>query len=201
MDTSFIQPALSGFETKSHDRFQSPSPSASWILSLKETAAQWGRISSYVPSRIERHFSDKDTDYVFAQKRKSSRLTEKLSHIRKAIADSRWLLDLDHDWDEQGAEPYSAATRKRASEFLWKHAVWMVRKWGIVMPAPKLLPGPNGSIDIHWDTPRFEMLINVPKDYQDKASFYADDRGSLCIKGTLDVSKYNRGLLTWFSNL
>jgi hypothetical protein len=39
-----------------------------------------------------------------------------------------------------------------------------------------ILPGPYGSIDLHWRTPKRELLINVPDDAEGPASYYGDDR-------------------------
>jgi hypothetical protein len=62
---------------------------------------------------------------------------------------------------------------------------------------PDIAPGPDGSIDLHWDYPAYEMLINIPRDESSMAGFYGDDRGRISIKGKFDPSQVNEGLLLW----
>lgn len=45
----------------------------------------------------------------------------------------------------------------------------------------KTLPCLDGSVDVHWKTPGFELLVNVKPD--GSVSFYGDDYGSQQIKG------------------
>jgi hypothetical protein len=66
---------------------------------------------------------------------------------------------------------------------------------GRELPAPAILPGPNGSIDLHWKTPRFELLVNVPREEANPATFYGDDYGSLCIRGNLNTTEEFVGFL------
>ncbi len=42
---------------------------------------------------------------------------------------------------------------------------------GSILDAPNILPGPDNSIDLHWDYPKYEILINIPADPMAEASF------------------------------
>ena len=106
----------------------------------------------------------------------------------------------DLDVDDHGEAGYSEETWNRAVEFLTKNAKWLWDSFGRVIDAPRILPGPDGSIDIHWDHPSFEILINIPADPGAKAGFYGDDRGEIAIKGSIDPSRFNHhGLLLWMA--
>ena len=125
-------------------------------------------------------------------------LSPELGHVREAIESSRTILDLEPD-DDQGEAGYSEETWNRAVEFVTKNAQWLWDSFGFVIDAPQILPGPDGSIDIHWDRPSFEMLINIPADPRAQAGFYGDDRGEIAIKGSMDPSRFNQGLLLWLA--
>ncbi|MCH8967458.1 MAG: hypothetical protein IID43_07240 [Planctomycetes bacterium] len=119
------------------------------------------------------------------------------SHIRNEIERSREILELKDDFDDEGSPGYSEQVWKRAVEFLANHARWLWETYERVINAPSILPGPDGSIDIHWDDPSYEILINFPADPHAMAGFYGDDRGEISIKGKFDPSTFNHGLLLW----
>jgi len=65
------------------------------------------------------------------------------------------------------------------------------------LPSPKIQPGPEASIDLHWKMERFELLVNIPNDPSKPATFYGDDYGDLCIRGNLNPSAPIPGLVVW----
>jgi hypothetical protein len=68
---------------------------------------------------------------------------------------------------------------------------------GRELPVPKILPGPNASIDLHWKLPGFELLVNIPSDAAQPATFYGDDYRNSCIRGNLNPAEEVRGLVVW----
>lgn len=121
------------------------------------------------------------------------------SHLREAIDRSRSLLALESDWDDDGAQPITQAVWQRAVSFLERHARRVLEDSGKVIAVPKIAPVSDGSIDLHWSSPGYEMLINIPADPDTPADFYGDDRGRLHIKGTFDTTTLNMGLLQWLT--
>ena len=124
-------------------------------------------------------------------------LPAELGHIEEAIRGARWILEIQPDEDSGVTERYSEATLDRAGEFLRRHALWLWNNHHVIIDAPRLEPGPNGSIDIHWKTRRYELLVNIRRDPSAPAGFYGDDYGSIAVEGTLDPSASNRGVLMW----
>lgn len=118
--------------------------------------------------------------------------------IDEAIEESREILDVPDDWDGEGTPAYSRATWERATSFVTHYAQRLWVEHGIRIPAPKILPGPDGSIDVHWEQESFELLVNVPAESTQRAEFYGDDYGTIYIKGSLDPAALNRGLIEWF---
>jgi len=125
--------------------------------------------------------------------------TSELEPISNAIAESRALLDLDDDWDEQGSPRYSEQTWKRATKFLSKHALWFWTKFRIRIPAPRIAPGPHGSIDIYWKNDSAELLVNVPVDKNQPLTCYGDNKNGFKMSGTLKDSDYKQGLWLWLN--
>jgi len=123
-----------------------------------------------------------------------------LQHIREAIESSRFIYSLEAGLDGEGTEAYEKATWERATEFLSNLARWIFEKHDIIIDAPDIGPGPDGSIDLHWKTERYELLVNVPKDPASEASFYGDDYGKSTIKGTFKLSAFNTGLMMWLTS-
>ena len=107
-------------------------------------------------------------------------LPPELSHVRNAIENSRSLLALGDDWDEEGSPLIKKETWQLAAHVLYVHAKHML-SLGCIIDAPDLTPGPAGGIDLHWDTPAYEMLINVPADVAIEGGFYFD-RGLISLK-------------------
>jgi hypothetical protein len=125
---------------------------------------------------------------------------EAVSNLRTTINASRWILDLEEDWDEQGSLGYSELIWGRATDFLVLIAEVAVDLYGRELPMPEILPGPDQSIDLHWKSEGFELLVNIPDDHEKAASFYGDNYGELSIKGTFKPEKPNRGLVAWLVN-
>jgi hypothetical protein len=122
-----------------------------------------------------------------------------LKGIGDAILQSRAMLDLQDNWDEDGAARIGEETWRRAATFLVRQARWAWDSYQRVIDTPDITPGPDGSIDLHWDRPSYEMLINIPVGPKTKAGFYGDDRGGTLVKGTLDPTQVSKGLLDWLT--
>ena len=135
-----------------------------------------------------------------ARRPKAAQSIQAPAGVEEVIASSRWVLNLKQDWDEQGSLPYAESTWRRACDFLIRQANFARDTFHRELPAPKILPGPNASIDLHWKVSRFELLVNVPSDPTKTATFYGDDYGDLRIKGDLNTSEAILGLVVWLLN-
>ena|SRR6266404_2225583 len=120
-----------------------------------------------------------------------------LKDIAQAIESSRRLLSWEKNWDGEGSPPYRNDTWERAVTFLTRHAKHLWEHYQVILDAPRIEPGPEGSIDIHWKTEHYELLIEVPADPTKRATFYGDDKGNIFIEGTLNVSSFSHGLIAW----
>jgi hypothetical protein len=107
------------------------------------------------------------------------------------------ILNLSDNWDGEGSPGYLRSTLDRAINFLITHSSGFSEVSGRNAPVPQINPAPGGSIDIHWKQASWELLVNIPAAIDQKAAFYGDDYGKGTIKGTLDLDRYNFGLLEW----
>jgi hypothetical protein len=106
---------------------------------------------------------------------------------------SRWIYGLADDFDGEGSPGYSKQTWDRAVNFVRVQEAGMLAAFSIAVPAPTIGPGPQGSIDVHWKTRAFEVLVNIPISGE-TAEFYGDDFGRNKFEGTVDISSFNRNL-------
>ncbi len=123
----------------------------------------------------------------------------RIQRMEQAIQEARWILDLWDDWDDQGSPGYAEATWQRAIDFLMKNTLALWEDFGVHVDPPNIDPGPNGSIDLHWQTDGYELLINVPADTNTPVAHYGDNRAGRITKGPLDLSAPNHLLLLWLT--
>jgi hypothetical protein len=119
--------------------------------------------------------------------------------LEQAIESARQLMTLSSGWDDEESPGYTIGTLDRAAAFLRTEAA-ILRKAGAAMAIPLIQPGPEGSIDLHWQTQSWELLVNIPADPQESVGFYGDDYGTGVVKGTLP-HPINIGLLRWLMKL
>ncbi len=128
--------------------------------------------------------------------------TESLSNIelKAEIEQARRILELEDDWDGEGSLGYSEDTFNRATEFLTTYVEGLRDLYGIRLPIPRISAGPDGSIDLHWKQPTWELLVNIPTDINEMATFYGDNYETQKVSGSLDPKNFNLGIATWLMN-
>jgi len=120
-----------------------------------------------------------------------------VSKLEAEIELAKHILDLEDDWDGEGSPRYSVDTLERAARFIRTQCDWLWDLFGMVATVPRIGPGPNGGIDIHWKQPSWELLVNIPAENKQMATFYGDDYGVEVIRGSFDPAEPNRGLIAW----
>jgi|GEM_PF-1626027 len=115
-------------------------------------------------------------------------LPAELGEIAQAIEESKYILELTDNFDEEDAKACEFATWERAVQFLVEYSKWVFKSFHYVIDRPQIYDGPHGSIDMLWGTDRYRWLINFPEDRTQPASFYGDDFKLDQIKGTFNPS-------------
>lgn len=136
---------------------------------------------------------------VFVRVDADSALPSALSGVMEAIERSREITELRDDWDGEGSAGYSVETWKRATDYLRWTALSCWEQFRVAIPPPWIIPGPEGSIDLHWQAETYELLVNVPG-APEKATFYGDHRNGMFIEGrfTPEAKEIGRlALVAW----
>jgi len=125
-------------------------------------------------------------------------VSDKLAGI---IDDAKWLLGLKDNFDGRGSPRYSKDTLDRAIAFVRLQWQEYLRLNVEPMPLPEIGPGPQGSIDIFWDLPNLNLLVNIPADPKLPVEFAGDGKDRGRFDGTLvDPTQPNRGLVSWLTS-
>jgi hypothetical protein len=116
--------------------------------------------------------------------------------LLKRFFNEEKLLAFEGDPEDENFVPLSKETLERAVHFLIPYfSLFSVSDYSF-----KVLPGPDGSIDILWKNSKRELLVNIPADKAEPASFYGDDFGRLSIKGKMETSSLHPSVLMWLIN-
>ncbi len=115
--------------------------------------------------------------------------------LKKELTGAQAILDLPPNWDGEGSRQYRRKVLERAFLFTEKHARWFHKEFGKLLDTPHIGPGPDGSIDVHWSAPDYELLVNIPDDLSMPGTYYGDDYDNSVVKGSFDPTKINRGFL------
>lgn len=122
-----------------------------------------------------------------------------LHELDAAIEASARILTLQDDWDGAGAQAYRHETWMRAVRFLRANASEAASRL-LEFATPRILEGPSGSIDLHWQMDDFEILVNVPEDSNEPIRFFGDDRKDTQLKGTIgDAGSSVIRILPWLT--
>ena len=120
-----------------------------------------------------------------------------MDKIKTEIARAQRMLTWGDNWDDEGSIGYTIYTWRRVSWFLLAGAT-QLQEMGIELITPEILPGPEGSMDIHWKTDEIELLVNIPSSSVYMANYYGGyEKRSQEVKGYLDYTGDSRRLFLW----
>src|SRR6266404_6182144 len=126
-------------------------------------------------------------------------LPYQLAHFTEAFEASRSLLTLPDDWDGNGGVAFSEDHWRSMIRFIADNVAWLWERRRMTIEAPEIAPGPGQTIDIHWQTNSFEMVVNIPADENQPVQFYGDDTVGHDLKGKLNLSRDNFWLFLWMA--
>jgi hypothetical protein len=122
-----------------------------------------------------------------------------LSNVAEAIERSKYILELLDDWDGEGSKKYKQETWDRAIQFLLRSTIsaWHAKR--IVPKTPRIYHGPEGSIDVYWETPGRVLLVNFPESKEDSATFYGSTETGSEVKGQFATKDEAPWLILWLA--
>ncbi len=121
-------------------------------------------------------------------------IPDRLSNLYEAILKSKYILDLQDDWDENGGIAYDKTTWMRSIGFLINYAEWMLNNFNKIIITPKIYHGPNGGIDMLWENKSNRVLINIEKGAVN-GLFYADNLRNQVSEGQFELENVDFILL------
>lgn len=111
---------------------------------------------------------------------------EKSFTMFELYKESQKLLQLKNDWDDEGAKEIKEVTLYKALSFLNTLVTYIYFDKNCNIDLPKLLPSPDGNINIYFHNEQFELCIDIPE----KGSIiniYGDNYSTDKIKGSFDL--------------
>ena len=130
-------------------------------------------------------------------------LPNELSEVAFAIKDSKKILDLQEDWDSEGALAVPKFVWERAANVLSVYSTWIWENRGIVLLAPSIDAIADGSIDIMWNSSKARLLLNIKNNLtSSEAHYYGDTYGGKNkFKGVLgDLNELQEFFAYWLTD-
>ena len=128
----------------------------------------------------------------------------KLREIGIEIKESKELLELKDNWDNQSASAISKDVYNAGIGFLLDYSLFILNKVGVAIDTPEIDAGRNGNVFITWRTNKARLAISVEKAKSGEiiANYYGDLReDGQPIKGNVSVGKVSDFLAYWMRNL
>lgn len=132
-----------------------------------------------------------------------SKFPKELSEMAFAIKDSKKLLDLQEDWDSEGALTVPKFVWERAANVLSMYSKWIWENKGIVLLAPSIDALADGSIDIMWNSSKARLLLNIKNSVTSSETHYYGDthEGKNKFKGVLgDLNDVQEFFAYWLTD-
>ncbi len=123
-----------------------------------------------------------------------------LNALHSSFNRSKPMLEWADNWDDEGSPAIRQSTWDRMQQLLERALLSAWHISGTIPPQPPIIaPGPDGSIDVHWQFAGRELLLNIPVSTEEHAAFYGDNERGEKVKGELDIDSDQRWLLEWLT--
>lgn len=123
------------------------------------------------------------------------------AEIEAAIQQSKTILSLRQDWDDDQSPFYAEETWKAAVSFLRRLALHCHSAGVAGIGVPEISPAEHGSIDLFWKTDDDStMLVNVPADSNEPLSYYGKRKGKE-LWSTSKIDEDQPELIAWLTRL
>lgn len=120
-----------------------------------------------------------------------------LRAINQVIVQSRQFLELEDNWDGEGSLGYSEQTWLRAADFVRAQARLAREVFCGSLAVPEIVGAERGSFDVLWKFDDISLLVNVPKDSAERATFYGEGTGGDTFWGQLNTGSVRPDLASW----
>ncbi len=159
----------------------------------------WGREAS--PNWLASHRAMEVIDEVVTLTETKARLPEvppTYNHLLVVLGQSRTMLDWEDDFDGEGSPAYKEETWTCARDFLEDNMTRIWKEHKVVIDVPRIRPGPDGSIDIQWHNDKRHLLLNIPEDVTEPATYYGKSAFGH-VEGSFTVPWNAQWLMMWLA--
>jgi len=117
----------------------------------------------------------------------------------KTLEKSKYILNLQDNWDDEGSKRYKLSTWKRMAKF-FANCNERAFNFQSSLDSPIISHSINGSIDVFWKDKNYKLLVNIPEDLNEKATFYGRGNKGNEIRGEFNPENHNNGLVMFLLN-
>ncbi len=129
-------------------------------------------------------------------------LDRNLDKIYDCIINSKKILQLKDDWDDEGALACNKITYNRAIELLLKYTLHLFETYNLIIEEPEINLVKDGSIDLEWRNNSSILLFNILNKPERDIHYYGEDfKSKTIIKGFIDYDHINNDLAYWMQKL
>ncbi len=132
-------------------------------------------------------------------------LPRPLKALAETVRSSRSITQLEANWDGEGSMGCTEETWRRAAMIIVKNSLQVWRTCRKTVAPPRIMPDLEGGIDIHWEDATYELLLNVPSDRSEPATFFGNNRTNPDAEktfGQLGPEECSRlGVATWLAQM
>lgn len=130
-------------------------------------------------------------------------LPTELGHIKEEIEYSKYILELESDWDGDDAPPVDKDVYLQTVKLLIEYSKAVLTEYGVIIEKPEINPCIDNSIDISWRTRKMRMLFNIKKRSGSiRGNFYGDFHDPQKSKqGFIDLENFDYTLVEWMKEL
>ena len=126
-----------------------------------------------------------------------------LFSISEAIEKSKEIVNRPQDISDELGMVCTQDTWRRAMNILVAHIKRVWKCFHVKVKAPVISVGPKGSVDIYWKSDPYGLLLNVPADLSEPATYYGDDFENQTSSHTsgkvISTESINPGLFAWIA--
>lgn len=126
-----------------------------------------------------------------------------LFKIHSEIKDAIQILELEENWDDEGAKKIQEPVFIEAVSFLLNYSDFIYKNFGVIISTPEINPCIDGSIDLSFRSQNARLLINIQKENErSNAIFYGDlYDNKIPIKGNVPTEGVFEHLAHWMKHL
>jgi|SRR3989344_1062761 len=147
---------------------------------------------------------------IFKHKDLEVKMPKELEPIFEVIKNSKSILDLKDDWDDNGSGPIEENIWRDSIKFLSEYSIFIYKNYKKIIYAPEINPLYPDSIDLDFRIKRnqdkIEMLINLKKENSKTIiEYYGDFFNEKTkkikneIEGKMNTNKIHKPLLEWMA--